>query len=153
MLSSQKYLLRHPNLYIDWRLVNPNYPLVARRAGHRCEYCRAPEAIFNMSFEIDHIKPTTKGGANKEVNWALACRACNGHKSNAEKAIDPLTLQRVPLFNPRQQVWKDHFEVERETFRIKGQTAIGRATVERLRMNARLQLAARAKWAQLNLFP
>ena len=42
--------------------MNPNYPLVAERAGHRCEYCHAPEAIFNVPFEVDHIMPLAKGG-------------------------------------------------------------------------------------------
>jgi hypothetical protein len=37
--------------------VNPNYPLVAERAGHRCEYCHAPEAIFNVPFKVDYIVP------------------------------------------------------------------------------------------------
>ena len=34
--------------------MNPRYARVAGRAGHRCEYCRAPEAIFNLaaSFQI-----------------------------------------------------------------------------------------------------
>ena len=31
--------------------MNPHYPLVAERAGHRCEYCHAPEVIFNFPFE------------------------------------------------------------------------------------------------------
>lgn len=37
--------------------MNPNYPPVAERAGHRCEYCHAPEAIFNVLFEVEHIIP------------------------------------------------------------------------------------------------
>lgn len=35
--------------------MNPHYPLVARRAGHRCEYCRAPEAVFNFPFEVERL--------------------------------------------------------------------------------------------------
>jgi len=30
--------------------MNPHYARVAQRAGHRCEYCRAPEAVFNFPF-------------------------------------------------------------------------------------------------------
>ena len=38
--------------------MNPNYPFVAERACHRCEYCHAPEAIFNFPFEVEHIVPS-----------------------------------------------------------------------------------------------
>jgi hypothetical protein len=44
--------------------MNPHYRVVAQRAGHRCEYCRAPEAVFNFPFEVEHIcesKPAAKG--------------------------------------------------------------------------------------------
>jgi hypothetical protein len=42
--------------------MNPRYPLVAKRAGHHCEYCRAPEALFNLSFEVEHVVPPRRGG-------------------------------------------------------------------------------------------
>jgi hypothetical protein len=32
--------------------MNPHYEVVALRAGHRCEYCHAPEAVFNFPFEV-----------------------------------------------------------------------------------------------------
>jgi hypothetical protein len=35
--------------------MNPHYPQVAFRAGHRCEYCHAPEAVFNLSLEVDRL--------------------------------------------------------------------------------------------------
>ena len=35
--------------------MSPRYALVAARAKHRCEYCHAPEAIFNFPFEVEHI--------------------------------------------------------------------------------------------------
>ncbi|MGB0383761.1 MAG: HNH endonuclease [Ardenticatenaceae bacterium] len=134
--------------------MNPNYPLIAVRAGHRCEYCRAPEIIFNTSFEVDHIKPIAKGGTNDPINYALACRICNGHKSAALGAIDPLSQQLVSLFNPRQQAWEDHFEVQdKSPFKIVGKTPTGRASVERLQFNAPRQLTARALWIKLALFP
>jgi len=45
--------------------MNRHYAGVAERAGHRCEYCHAPEAIFNLPFEVEHIgvrKPSTETG-------------------------------------------------------------------------------------------
>lgn len=134
--------------------MNPNYPLVAERAGHRCEYCHAPEAIFNVPFEVDHIVPLAKGGLEESANWAPACRACNLWKSDAVDGPDSLTNQRVPLFNPRELSWEDHFEVRGEpSFRLEGKTPTGRATIEQLQMNTSLQLVARVQWVALGLFP
>jgi molybdenum cofactor biosynthesis enzyme MoaA len=33
--------------------MNPYYNLVADRANHRCEYCHAPELIFNFQSVFD----------------------------------------------------------------------------------------------------
>ncbi len=134
--------------------MNPNYPLVAERAGHRCEYCHAPEVIFNIPFEVDHIVPQAKGGADEPSNWALACRACNLHKSDVTDGLDPVTNERVLLFNPREQKWQDHFAARSEPpFRLEGKTSAGRVTVAQIRMNAPLQLEARAQWVELGIFP
>ncbi len=37
--------------------MNPLYPFVAERAERRCEYCRAPEEVFNFAFEVEHLLP------------------------------------------------------------------------------------------------
>jgi hypothetical protein len=134
--------------------VNPNYPLVAQRARHQCEYCRAPEVIFNVAFEVEHIIPVAKGGLNELQNLALACRVCNLRKLDYIDGFDPISQQQVVrLFNPRTDVWDEHFVVRREApFLIEGRTSIGRATVERLQMNASLQLRARELWIELGIF-
>jgi hypothetical protein len=134
--------------------MNPNYPLVAERAGHRCEYCHAPEAIFNVPFEVEHIIPLTKAGVDDESNWALACRSCNLNKSNRVDYIDPQTQQRIRLFHPRRDNWADHFVVEQiAPFNLSGRTPIANATIALLKMNSPLQLAARSQWVELRLFP
>ena len=133
--------------------MNPRYPLVARRAGHRCEYCRAPEAIFNLPFEVEHIIPRSREGGDDESNWALACRSCNLYKSDQIEGRDEVTQKNVRLFHPRRDRWDEHFRVERETGTILGLTPIGRATVAILQMNRGNQLAARRPWMRLGLFP
>jgi hypothetical protein len=134
--------------------MNPNYPFVAGRAAHRCEYCHAPEVIFNTSFEVDHILPLHRGGEETPSNWALACRACNLWKSDAITAIDTETQTQISLFNPRVDVWEDNFIVESQSpFHLVGVTAVGRATIDRLKMNAPYQLTARAQWLTLGLYP
>ncbi len=129
------------------------YPTVSQRAGHRCEYCHAPEAIFNFAFEVEHIIPVAAHGSDEDSNLALACRACNLYKTSHLTAIDEVSQTEVALFHPRRDRWEDHFAVDPETCAIEGLTPVGRATVDRLRMNAPLQLEARRQWKRLGLFP
>jgi 5-methylcytosine-specific restriction endonuclease McrA len=63
--------------------MNPFYTLVADRAAHLCEYCHAPELVFNFPFEVEHIVPRSLGGADAEFNLALACRSCNLRKGTS----------------------------------------------------------------------
>jgi len=133
--------------------MNPRYPLVAQRAANRCEYCRAPEAIANFPFELEHVLPQIQGGTNDADNLALACRSCNLYKSDAILAPDPATGQAVPLFHPRREAWAEHFVVDATTGEISGLTPTGRATVARLQMNSVFQLEARILWARLGLYP
>lgn len=133
--------------------MNPHYEIVAARAQHRCEYCRAPEAIFNFPFEVEHIIPISAGGEDGERNLALACRSCNVRKGVHVEQVDPVSMTTVRLYRPREDSWNDHFYVESTTAVINGRTAIGRATVARLRMNGSTQLVARRLWIRLGLFP
>jgi hypothetical protein len=133
--------------------VNPLYPRIAQRAGHRCEYCHAPEAIFNFSFEVEHVIPISRQGPDDESNLALACRACNLRKSDFLTGVDEFTRLEVRLFHPRQDPWDEHFRVHSESGALEGLTAIGRATIMRLDMNSAEQRSARKQWMLLGLFP
>jgi len=133
--------------------MNPLYPLIAERAAHRCEYCRAPEVAFNVLFEVEHIAPQVSGGSNAMDNLALACRSCNAFKSDRQLGIDPQTQTAVALYHPRQNRWVDHFLIETETLVIQGRTPVGRGTVAALQMNSFPQLQARRHWRRLELFP
>ncbi|PZU95893.1 MAG: HNH endonuclease [Leptolyngbya sp.] len=133
--------------------MNPKYALVAARAGHRCEYCCAPELVFNCQFEVEHIIPLAKGGSNQDDNLALACRSCNLRKGTSTTGVDAPTGNTVPIFNPRQANWSEHFQISETTGAIVGLTSMGRVTVERLELNSSLQLTARKVWIQLGLFP
>jgi hypothetical protein len=133
--------------------MNPIYPAVARRAGHRCEYCRAPEAVFNFPFEVEHVIPTSRGGADDAGNLCLACRACNLRKGDRLVYHDDVTQGEAPLFHPREQRWADHFVLDHESGEIQGTTPTGRSTVACLDLNHPLQLTARQLWIRLGLFP
>ncbi|KAF3889760.1 MULTISPECIES: HNH endonuclease [Nostocales] len=133
--------------------MNPKYTLVSKRAGHRCEYCHAPELVFNLPFEVEHIIPLSKQGTDSEENLALACRSCNLHKSNRTSGVDPDSNTEVRLFHPRQDQWDDHFQVDATSGMIVGITAIGRTSVNSLEMNSQPQVTARQLWIRLGLFP
>lgn len=132
--------------------MNRNYLFVAERAGHRCEYCRAPEPAFNLHFDVEHIRPTSRGGTDEAENLALACTACNVFKSNLISGWDTVTQSEEPLFHPRLQVWKDHFW-NLTTREIEGLTAVGRATIACLKLNSAEQLRSRKLWMTLGIFP
>ena len=133
--------------------MNPRYTQVALRAGHQCEYCHAPEAVFNLPLEVEHILPVARGGGDIFANWALACRACNLFKAAHVSRLDPETDAVVRLFHPRADQWDDHFQVGFESGEILGRTPIGRATAARLELNSASQIAARRQWMRLGLFP
>jgi hypothetical protein len=133
--------------------MNPRYPRVAERAGHRCEYCHAPEVIFNFGFEVEHIIPVGLQRIEDDSNLALACRSCNLFKANHQTAWDEITGTESQLFNPRKDRWEDHFHLDRTNGEIRGLTPAGRATAACLQINSALQLAARCQWLQLGLLP
>jgi hypothetical protein len=131
--------------------MNPHYLLVARRAGYHCEYCHAPEVIFNFPFEVEHIVPVSQGGQDDETNLALSCRSCNLRKADYRYGIDPLSETAVRLYDPRQDGWEEHFQIETGTGMTEGLTNIGRATIWGLQINAPAQLEARRLWMRLGL--
>jgi hypothetical protein len=133
--------------------MNPLYPRVADRAGHRCEYCRAPEAIFNLPFEVEHIVPVSRQGPDDESNCALSCRSRNLSKSDLLEAFDEVTGVIARLFHPRLDLWDEHFRIELQTGSILGRTPIGRVTVTILQLNRPIQLAARKQWMLIGFYP
>lgn len=111
--------------------------VVRRRAGDRCEYCRLPaEAVPYLVFHVDHIvaKQHLDDLSDDPEGLAWACSNCNYHKGPNLVSIDPESLDRVDLFNPREDDWIDHFLVAQGA--IVGKTPSGRATARLLNMNS-----------------
>ena len=125
------------------------YKVVAARAGYCCEYCHAPEALFNHRFPVDHIMPRVFGGSDDLDNLALACHACNSHKYQKQMAFDPRRKKSSRLFNPRRDKWQTHFTWNHSKTRIIGRTAVGRAPVGALNLNSERQIEARILWQLL----
>jgi 5-methylcytosine-specific restriction endonuclease McrA len=109
--------------------------LIRERAQFVCEYCHSLERLSANRFTVDHVIPKSLGGTDEIDNLALACRRCNERRYNFVAGIDPETQKIVPIFNPRQQMWKDHFIWLDQGVLIAGTSPIGRATCVRLDLN------------------
>jgi 5-methylcytosine-specific restriction endonuclease McrA len=126
---------------------------VRQRAGERCGYCRCPQHLVFGWLEIEHVVPVSQGGTSEESNLWLACRFCNTFKSDALDAIDPVSGQRLPLFDPRSQKWDDHFRWSEDGAHIVGLTPTGRATVVQLQLNYPLAVTVRKNWVDAGWHP
>lgn len=106
---------------------------VWRRARNRCEYCHFPEELALTPFQIDHIIAEKHGGTTELSNLALACFYCNNYKGPNIAGLDRMTSEIVRLFNPRIDIWSDHFRWNGAV--LTGKTAIARVTLQVLNIN------------------
>lgn len=86
--------------------------------------------------EIEHIIPLARGGTSAEGNLWLSCPLCNRYKADKISGVDPISGDQVALFNPRTQVWADHFRWSEDGLRIVGLTSTGRVTVDVLHLDS-----------------
>ena len=107
--------------------------LVKQRARTRCEYCQLAQEYSVLPYQIDHVRATKHLGPNTMENTCLACAHCNAAKGPNVAGYDPETGVLVPLFNPRVDVWTEHFRWQGGF--LAGQTPVGRATIGVLRVN------------------
>lgn len=107
--------------------------LVQARAKRRCEYCQLPESCDVQPFQMDHIRARKHAGASNLENIAWSCLPCNSYKGPNVAGYEPETDRLVPLFNPRKEVWSEHFAWKGA--RLIGLTPIGRTTISVLRIN------------------
>jgi len=106
---------------------------VRERANGRCEYCRLPEVATELAFQVDHIIAEKHRGPTVLENLALACAYCNRFKGTNLSGVDPDTGSMTRLYRPRDDRWNDHFAWAGPE--VLGLTAIGRTTIEVLRIN------------------
>ncbi len=119
------------------------------RAHEACEYCGLPQsAVPAIRFHVEHVLARQHGGKEEPQNLALACPNCNWNKGPNMTAVDPESGRMEMLFNPRTQIWREHFElIDAE---IRGLTPIGRATARLLRFNAPERLEVRRELSRQN---
>ena len=124
---------------------------VTERAHGRCEYCRFPSDASLLSFEIEHIIAEKHGGATNLENLALSCPFCNRAKGSDLGSIDPETGELTPFFNPRTQIWFDHFRLDGPL--IVPRTAAGRVTVNIFQLNHPDRLLERGQLIRIDRYP
>ena len=107
---------------------------IIQRANNNCEYCLVPEAFLATVFHIDHIRSVKHGGKTVFENLALACPHCIQNKgTDVGTFIDDNDEHLVRLFNPRKDVWAEHFEIYEGA--ILSKSKIGEATIKILDFN------------------
>jgi hypothetical protein len=114
---------------------------VRRRAQGRCEYCQFPESCTRVPFQIDHVMPEKHGGVTAFENLAFSCFFCNTFKGPNLSGLGPQTGELTRLFHPRCDPWPEHFRWEGVV--VIGLTAIGRVTIQVLRINRADAVAVR----------
>jgi hypothetical protein len=126
---------------------------VRRQAEDRCGYCLCSQQYMPGPLEIDHIRPSSRGGTDDEDNLWLACTTCNRFKGAQESGHDPVTQVDVHLYNPRKQDWNSHFVWSIDGAYIIGLTPCGRATIDALQLNNSNAVMVRSAWMSVGWHP
>lgn len=124
---------------------------VRQRAALRCEYCFLSEEDAYFPHEPDHVIAVKHGGRTTASNLALACLDCNRFKGSDIASLDPETGALTPLFDPRLDSWAAHFYVDGGL--VAPKTAIARATLALLRINAAARVEVREELGALGRWP
>lgn len=129
----------------------PDLPAALRQrvrtvARDRCGYCLSSQRYVMARLEKEHIIPRSQGGSDDESNLWLSCSLCNRYKGSQIHGVDPLRGESVKLFNPRMQVWSDHFSWSSDGTLITGLTSTGRGTIVALQLNNELAVEVRRNW-------
>lgn len=131
----------------------PLRDVIRQQANSRCGYCLVPQHLLYGPLEFEHILPRSAGGQTVESNLWLACGLCNGFKSDQTAVRDPESQQLVTIFDPRRQLWTDHFAWSADGTEIIGLTAAGRATILALQLNSLQAVELRRRWVSVGWHP
>ena len=125
--------------------------LVAARANYRCEYCLIHEENTFFGCEVDHVISLKHGGATAEDNLAYACMVCNRRKGSDLGSVLRRTGELVRFFNPRTDVWENHFKLDGA--RIRPLTEVGEVTARILVFNGEERILEREELISLERYP
>lgn len=126
---------------------------ILQQAEHRCGYCQTQERVSGIPLTVEHILPRALGGTDAIENLWCSCRLCNEAKGVLAEALDPETDALVALFNPRTQVWDEHFVWTANGEEMVGLTPVGRATIAALSLNSDFRVRTRRLWVEAGYHP
>lgn len=106
---------------------------VASRANFRCEYCLIHESDTVYGCQVDHIISLKHGGSTSIENLAYACAFCNRSKGSDIGSILWPSQEFTRFFNPRTDLWKEHFKLDGAM--IRSISNIGKVTAQILGFN------------------
>ena len=118
--------------------------LVIERAAQACEYCLLPSSLSFYPHEVDHVIALKHQGETTADNLAYACWRCNRFKGSDLGSFDPDTGEFAFLFNPRTQVWIEHFTLT--AGQIVGRSPEGRTTAVLLKLNSPERIQERLRF-------
>lgn len=118
--------------------------IVIERASLACEYCLLPSSLSFYPHEVDHVIALKHQGQTNAENLAYACWRCNRFKGSDLGSFDPQTGDFSFLFNPRKQVWPEHFTPSQGE--IVGRSPEGRTTALLLKLNAKDRIQERLRY-------
>lgn len=125
---------------------------VEQRAGMLYEYCLMRDSDGHFKHHIDHILPRKHGGQTILENLALACWRCNLYKGTDVGSFDFETDGKfVRFFNPRTQIWTQHFQIE-SNGEIIPLTAEARVAAKILRLNYETRIEERRELIEAGLY-
>ena len=125
--------------------------LVATRAERLCEYCLIHEDDTFFGCEVDHIISEKHGGQTEAENLAFACAFCNRSKGSDVGSLIGATGVFVRFFNPRTDLWAEHFVLDGVTF--VALSDVGEVTVRILSFNNSERLFERQMLQVIGRFP
>jgi HNH endonuclease len=124
---------------------------ITQEAKACCEYCLLSATDSFLAHEIDHIIAEKHRGKTEFKNLAYTCFDCNRHKGSDIGSIDESTGILTPLFNPRSQLWMDHFRLDGSI--IIPLTSEGRVTEYLLGLNEPERILRRSELIELGRYP
>ncbi len=124
---------------------------VILRAEKLCEYCLIHEDDTFFGCQVDHIIAEKHSGETSFDNLALACTNCNRAKGSDLGTLVNGVLVR--FFNPRSDIWAEHFTLGHDGITIVAKSEIGLATVRILALNTNDRLLEREMLQEAHRFP
>jgi hypothetical protein len=118
-----------PRAYISVQLRQ----LVIERADNICEYCLVSASDRSSGCQVDHIISVKHGGDSTAENLCYACLFCNLQKGTDLGSINWRSGELVRFFNPRRDLWREHFQLDGAI--IRSTTDIGEVTARILDFN------------------